>query len=205
MARASKRWLAVSTLAVLPVALLLVPSVWLIGTHVQRITGASLTKTPPAAVCGDTAFLAGPAKPPAGAVVVRAGNDLGILGYSWLPKPRTTYWFAPGVHTLGLGQYNQIGPAKGDTIIGAPGAVLDGQGYNNTAFGGTASGVTIEHLTIRNFDEQNGQNAVNHDGGADWTIEYNTIEDITQTGAPSSDPAAPHLGSATGTSSSTTA
>ena len=35
--------------------------------------------------------------------------------------------------------------------------------------------MTIEHLTIENFIAPDGQMVVNHDGGAGWTIEYNTI------------------------------
>ena len=46
---------------------------------------------------------------------------------------------------------------------------------NESAFDGTVTGVTIEYLTIENFVPPNGQMVVNHDGGASWTIEYNTI------------------------------
>jgi hypothetical protein len=39
----------------------------------------------------------------------------------------TTYWFAPGTHVLGAGEYDQIDVATNDTLIGGPGAILDGQ------------------------------------------------------------------------------
>ena len=138
---------------------------------------------PPAPVCGDSLLLTGPSKPPKGAVTVKAGNDVNVIGQTWLVKANTTYWFAPGVHTLGPGQYGQVDPQDGDTFIGAPGAVIDGQGVNQSAFDGTATNVTIEFLTVKDFAPPNGQNVVNHDNGASWTVEFNTIEDNTSPGS----------------------
>ena len=51
---------------------------------------------PPAPVCGDSLLLTGPSKPPKGAVTVKAGNDVNVIGQTWLVKANTTYWFAPG-------------------------------------------------------------------------------------------------------------
>ncbi len=48
--------------------------------------------------------------------------------------PGTTFWLAPGVHTLGTDQYGQVEPKEGDVYIGAPGAVIDGRGHNQFAF-----------------------------------------------------------------------
>ena len=128
--------------------------------------------TPGPVVCGDVSLLAGPSSAPAGAVTVTAGtND------SLSPKSDTTYWLAPGVHTLGTGVYDQIDPAAGDTFIGAPGAILSGQSDNDTAFGGSATDVTIEQLTVENFVAPQSEGVVNHNSGASWTIENNTIED----------------------------
>ena len=90
----------------------------------------------------------------------------------------TTYWFAPGTHTLGTGEYTQIQPGNNDTLVGAPGAILDGQGKNNYAITGHSTGVTVEYLTIQNFSTPNNEGAVNHDSGANWTIEHNTIQDV---------------------------
>jgi hypothetical protein len=53
-----------------------------------------------------------------------------------------------GTHAFGTGQFGQITPQNGDTFLGAPGAILDGRGANQYAFAGTASGVTIEYLTL---------------------------------------------------------
>jgi hypothetical protein len=131
--------------------------------------GGAPTK-PPAFICGNDALLDGPATAPAGAMTVPAGDNKGIV---W--KAGTTYWFAPGVHTLGTGIYDQIIPADNDTFIGAPGAVIDGQGKNYFAFTQHASGVTIKYLTIRNFVALPDQGVVNHDSGNGWTITNNSI------------------------------
>jgi len=122
-------------------------------------------------VCNNASELSGPATPPAGAVVIPAGEDLGAYD-----TPDTTYYFAAGIHTLGAGEFSQIIPGDNDTYIGAPGAILSGQFENDSAFTQTATGVTIEYLTIEDFTPPGGQGAVNHDSGADWTIEHDTIE-----------------------------
>jgi hypothetical protein len=100
-------------------------------------------------------------------------------------SPHTTYWFAPGTHTLGTGQYSQIIPSNGDTFIGAPGAVLDGGHHNLYAFTQQASDVTIRYLTIQNFGahgENGGQGVVNHDEGSGWRIEHVTVQDSAGAG-----------------------
>ncbi len=141
--------------------------------------------SPPLTVCGNSSLLASPyASAPRGAVTVPAGDDStakmssgGYVVQNFDVNPRTTYWFAPGTHTLGTGDYSQIQPADGDTFIGAPGAVISGQDDNESAFDGTATGVTIEYLTVEGFVPPGSQGTVNHDSGADWTVKYDTIED----------------------------
>jgi hypothetical protein len=138
--------------------------------------------SPPARVCGNSAILGGgPSSPPKGAVVIPAGDNSGtVLAHNWTIRPDTTYWFAPGTHTLGPGQYSQIVPADGDTFIGAPGAVLDGQHSNLYAFTQHASNVTIRYLTIQNFGahgDNGGQGVVNHDLGSGWHIDHVTLQD----------------------------
>jgi parallel beta-helix repeat protein len=112
---------------------------------------------------------------PAGAVVVASGDNSSLTGDGALAA-NTTYWFAPGTHTLGTGEYANLNPATGDSFLGAPGAILSGQSDNDSAFDNTASGVTIEYLAVENFTAPEGQMVVNHDGGANWTIKYNTVE-----------------------------
>lgn len=128
---------------------------------------------PPAMVCGNASILGGgPASAPSGAVVVPAGDN-GSVDFQ---LAGTTYWFAPGTHTLGLTNLDQIIPADDSTFIGAPGAILDGQGVNDYAFTQDNENVTIKYLTIQNFDTPQNEGAVNHDSGVGWTIEYNTIQ-----------------------------
>lgn len=95
-----------------------------------------------------------------------------------LSQPGTTYWFAPGTHTLGGTEYTQIIPGTGSNYIGAPGAVLDGVHHNDYAFGGYAKDVTISYLTIENFGRSGGeqnQGVVNHEAAVGWTITHSTI------------------------------
>ena len=130
----------------------------------------------PNPVCGSSAVLAGPSSPPANAIVVPAGDDSGVD----LGKPDTTYWFAPGVHLLGSGQFTQIIPGDGAAFIGAPGAILNGAHVNYYAFGGSASHVTISYLTIENFGgwgDNEDQGVVNHNSSPYWTIEHTTVRD----------------------------
>jgi len=145
--------------------------------HVSAAGPAS----PPARVCGNATILGrGPKSPPKGAVVIPAGDDSGtVIAHNWTIQPHKTYWFAPGRHTLGIGQYNQIIAANGDAFLGARGAVLDGQHSNLFAFAGQARGVTIRYLTIQNFGahgDSGGQGVVNHDAGPGWHINHITVQ-----------------------------
>jgi len=130
--------------------------------------------SPPVTVCGNSSLLTGPSSAPAGAVSVPAGDNsalfAGTLGAS------TTYWFAPGTHTLGSGEFAQIDAANNDTLIGGPGAVLDGQDKNDFAIAGSGTNVTIEYLTIENFNAPQSQGAVNQNLSSGWVIENSTIE-----------------------------
>lgn len=143
---------------------------------IRSNAAVSYPTTPPAQICGNSSILgAGPTSAPAGAITVAAGNNSSVdFGQSG-----KTYWFAPGTHTLGTGQYSQIEPANNTTYVGAPGAILDGQNSNLYAFTQHATGVTIRYLTIQNFGkalDNNNEGVVNHDAGHNWTIEYNTIQ-----------------------------
>jgi hypothetical protein len=129
---------------------------------------------PPARICGNTSILdGGPSSPPAGAVAVPAGDNAAM--FFTLREANKTFWFAPGVHTLGNDEFGQIEPGSGSTYVGAPGAIIDGQRINRFAFTQKATNVSIRYLTIRNFIAPLDQGVVNHDAGAGWTVEYNTI------------------------------
>jgi hypothetical protein len=136
---------------------------------------------PPVRVCGNSELLNGPIEAPAGAVVVPAGDNSELTA-PWrsqsLSRAGTTFWFAPGVHTLGTGEYSQIIPGDNATFLGAPGAIIDGQHLNKYAFTGNHTGVTIMYLTVRNFGSALGnhdEGVVNHDRGAGWTMSNNTF------------------------------
>jgi Right handed beta helix region len=139
--------------------------------------------TPPTKVCGNRAVLGrGPAAAPSGAITVPAGDDAAVN----FSQAGATYWFAPGTHTLGGGQFTQIIPGQGARFTGAPGAVLDGQHTNLYAFGGDSGDVTISYLTIQNFGTIGGnqnQGVVNENSEAGWTVEYSTIQDNAGAGA----------------------
>lgn len=125
----------------------------------------------PAQICSSNAWTEGPTATPAGATVVPAGDNTGFN----FSQSNTTYWFAPGEHTLGSGQFSQITAGSGSTYIGAPGAILDGKNNNQYAFTGTASNVRIAYLEIRNFGrglDNNNEGVINHDSGTGWVMEY---------------------------------
>ncbi len=137
----------------------------------------SAAPTAPTALRCDGPTSQGPTAPPAGAVTVSPKDKLtDVVSAHWMG---TTYWLAPGEHHLGTGRYNQVIPQEGDTYIGAPGAILDGQRKNSYAFGGNAADVTIKFLTVQNFGmkgENNNEGVVNHDSAEGWTVESSTIQ-----------------------------
>lgn len=122
-------------------------------------------------VCSNAVWNDGPSIAPAGAVTVPAGDNVGFN----FSQPNTTYWFAPGEHTLGTGEFSKITPGNNSTYIGAPGAILDGKNNNKYAFAGSASNVRIAYLEIRNFGrglDNNNEGVINHDSGTGWLMEY---------------------------------
>jgi hypothetical protein len=149
-------------------------------------TGSATTtgwpSAPPAQICGNAAILgAGPTSAPAGSVSVPAGSNSGVN----FGQANTTYWFAPGVHTIASGSFSQITPGNGSTFIGAPGAIFDGQSSNLYAFTGHATNVRIAYLEIRNFGkagDNNNEAVVNHDDGDDWTMEYLSVHNVAGAG-----------------------
>jgi hypothetical protein len=172
------------------VAAALAVAAWIPGRVAAGSSGpasavlTAATRTPAAAlitnhvrVCGQRSVLGGgPATLPKGAIRVKAGNNSGV---NWRRANRT-YWFAPGVHTLGSGTYSQVQPGSHSTYIGAPGAVLNGQHKNDYAFASNATDVTISYLTIENFGQKGGnfdQGVVNVDLAAGWTVDHSTITD----------------------------
>ncbi len=143
------------------------------ATQQPSTTASAAPSAPPARVCGNAAILDGPTSPPPGAVQVDPGRNL--YDVTQANPPGTTFWLAPGTHTLGTNPYNQVHPRDGNSYVGAPGAILDGQGVNYYAFTTKAANVTIKHLTITGFMAPGDSGVVNQDQGAGWVIERNTI------------------------------
>ncbi len=114
--------------------------------------------------------------PPDGAVVVEP-VDSAVQKATAANPAGTTFWLAPGTHTLGDDEYGQVMPKHGNVYLGAPGAVLDGRDVNRYAFTGEAKNVVLRNLTVRNFAAPRDEGVVNHDSGDGWLIENNTIED----------------------------
>ncbi|MDQ1398647.1 MAG: hypothetical protein QOK20_579, partial [Acidimicrobiaceae bacterium] len=136
-----------------------------------RASLVSYPTSPPAQVCGNSVVLAGPSGAPLNSIVIPAGDNSAV---NWR-QPGVTFWFASGTHTLGNGVFSQIEAPANSTFLGAPGAVIDGQGINRYAFTQTAPNVTIRYLTVQNFVPALDNGVVNHDSGTNWTIQYNTI------------------------------
>jgi hypothetical protein len=165
-------------LAILPVlSVSLILSVFGASAKAEVTPGGPTA--PPAQICGDTGLLSGPSTPPQGAVIVPAGDNMDMF-YEFRSS-NTKFWFEPGVHTVGNNEYSQIQPGNHSEYIGAPGAILDGQHTNRYAFTAEATDVRIAYLEVRNFGHDtvenggasdNDEGVINHDAGANWTIEY---------------------------------
>ncbi|MCF0086088.1 right-handed parallel beta-helix repeat-containing protein [Streptomyces jietaisiensis] len=141
-----------------------------------RPTTAPSTSGPghPARVCAKPP--AGPAKAPAGAVTVDP-SVVGDLAEKTKSHPaHTTFWLKPGRHRLDKDRFSQVVPKKGDRYLGAPGAVLDGRKTNQYAFGGSATDVTLSHLTVQGFVAPQDEGVVNHDSADGWVIEHSVIQ-----------------------------
>jgi hypothetical protein len=118
-------------------------------------------------------MLAGPTTAPAGAVTVSPGATT-IQDAISAHAAGTTYYLTAGTYSI----TSSINPQDGDTIIGAPGAIIDGSGTQPVAFGYNAhpTGVTLKYLTVQNFNGPMNNGVVNQGQGASWTIEYDTIQ-----------------------------
>ena len=157
-----------------------------VGSQATQVTiqPASYPTSSPASVCGNASVLDGPTSLPTGAVDVPAGTHNQALMNS-LEAANTTFYFEPGIHRWAGdgGEFSQIAAGQNSTYIGAPGAIIDGSADPNTpgdvadryAISGSATGVTIENLTIQNFVAPRDEGVVNHNSADGWTIEHNTL------------------------------
>jgi hypothetical protein len=122
---------------------------------------------PPAEICNQAGWKNGSAQAIEGSVVVPSGDNSN-MDFS---QAGVTYWFESGTHTLGLDSSNTIRPGNHSSFLGAPGAILDGQGVQEFAFCDHATNVTLAHLEIKGFVSPKDQGVVNHDGGTGWLVE----------------------------------
>lgn len=125
----------------------------------------------------DLALLAGPSSAPGGAVTVTPGGAQGLDELTDANPAGTTFYLLAGKHVLtgAFAEFNQVSAKNNNRYVGAPGAILHGQGINNYAFTGDATGVTIEYLEITGFNAPIEQFVVNHNPGENWTIQYCNI------------------------------
>ncbi|MFF9428787.1 right-handed parallel beta-helix repeat-containing protein [Streptomyces sp. NPDC004290] len=128
----------------------------------------------PARVCD--APSAGPSKAPAGAVTVDPAVVGDLVTKTEENPPHTTFWLRPGTHRFAPEPYAQVEAKAGNRYLGAPGAVIDGGRTNQYAFGGTAPGVVLRHLTVQGFVAPQDEGVVNHDMADGWVIEHTTIQ-----------------------------
>lgn len=129
----------------------------------------------PMQVCTNAVWNDGPTAAPVGAITVPAGDNKNFN----FDQDNQTFWFAPGVHTLGTNpvtdNFGGVVPGNNSTYIGAPGAILDGMNAVQYAFKDHATNVRIAYLEIRNFgrgNDNNNEGVINHDAGDNWTMEY---------------------------------
>ncbi|MFD9791128.1 right-handed parallel beta-helix repeat-containing protein [Streptomyces sp. NPDC059070] len=144
------------------------------GDPAAQPTDRLSTSTSVARVCAKPP--AGPARAPAGAVEVDPATAGDLATKTKSSPAHTTFWLGPGTHRLAPDRYAQVVPKDGDTYIGAPGAVLDGRGTNQYAFGGTAQDVTLRYLTVQGFTAPQNEGVVNHDSADGWVVEHSAIQ-----------------------------
>ena len=165
-------------------AIMLVLSPMAAVTTVSTSTAlADAPASPPAAICGtstvddsyDIAYWEDYASDnDLSFVEVASGDNSSMDGEL---AADTLYYFDSGDHTFGLGPYANLTPQSGDVLVGASGAVIDGQDSNNSWLDGMNPDVDVFFLTIENFVPPQDEGVVNHDGAVSGTIWGNTITD----------------------------
>jgi parallel beta-helix repeat protein len=121
----------------------------------QAPATASTTESPrPASAC-----LSG------GGVVIGVGGDAQSVVYRH--GPGTTYIIRAGVH---MRNFN-VQPKTGDRYCGEPGAVLDGGRSLPSAFSGGASNVTLDSITVQNYESARQGAAIHPESHASgWVV-----------------------------------
>ncbi len=136
------------------------------STTVRPPTTTTTTVRPPVSSAGLSA--------PAGAVRVAAGSSVQAAVDSH--PAGTAFVLGSGVH-----QRQGVTPKSGNGFYGESGAVLDGGGSVAYAFSGSATGVIIADLEIRNFVSPLQKGAIEPAVGG-WTIESVDVHDNASAG-----------------------
>ena len=98
-------------------------------------------------------------------VVVQAHDDLGHLVNQ---HPEGTVFLVHGEHRA------EIHPKDNQAFIGGDGAVMNGEGWRQVAFGGNASNVTVSGFEVTNYNNPAQWGAI-HGQGSGWVVEYNEV------------------------------
>jgi Right handed beta helix region len=113
-------------------------------------------------------------------LIVHPGNNTGI-SESKLEAGHVVVYFEPGVHANLPSILPRIDSAYiGGYSKGSGEAEIDGGGEPGHTFAGTGPNVTIEYLTIANFDGTSsassfGGSIVDEDGGFNWRVDHDTV------------------------------
>jgi parallel beta-helix repeat protein len=112
----------------------------------QLISPSPRPSLPPAAATTTQPPLPSSACLTGGGVAIGAGDDAQsvVNGH----PPGTTYIVKAGIHLRNF----SVQPKSGDTFCGEPGAVLDGGRSLPSAFSGGASNVTLDSITVRDYE-----------------------------------------------------
>ena len=128
------------------------------------------TPSPPAALLG--AWVKGDSREPAsqrcavsGAVPIGTGDDAQTVVNAH--GAGTTYVVKAGVHERNF----SVRPRSGDTFCGEPGAVLDGGRSLQFAFSGQATNVTLDSITVQDYNTGRQRGAIQPDTHASgWVV-----------------------------------
>jgi parallel beta-helix repeat protein len=127
------------------------------STTVTPTTKAPTTTTPPnvpASTCSTT-----------GGVPIGTGDDAQRVVDAH--RPGTKYTVKAGIHLRNF----SVQPKSGDTFCGEPGAVLDGGRTLKTAFSGEATNVTLDSITVQEYNSGWQGGAIHPDATArGWVV-----------------------------------
>jgi hypothetical protein len=112
----------------------------------------------------------------AGVVVPTGKNDYP----SYQLRPNTVYYLLPGIHTgafqADTGDVFVGGRADGKTSVLSGNYSADNNwAIDSNSTDGDQKNVTIEYLTIKNYQPNGNAAAINPDSNTGWTIQYNMV------------------------------